>query len=130
MFKPDCIRRLAFSTTFLVTFISSLILSLGPAMSQPPTRIQFARGSYCGSYSGNFNQGKEFVLNLRRGQRFTSRNIGGGTQYDVYLTGPKGPINGQKVSASQIDYYIPVSGDYYVYVESTTSYSNIEFCAY
>jgi hypothetical protein len=130
MLKQNSLERLAFSTAFLVTFISSLILQLGPAMSQPPTRIQFARGSYCGSYSGNFSQGREFVLNLRRGQRFTSRNIGGGTQYDLYVSGPRGRINGQKVSPSQIDYYIPASGDYYVYIESTTSYSNVEFCAY
>jgi len=86
--------------------------------------------SYCGSYSGNFSRGREFVLNLRRGQRFTSRNIGGGTQYDLYVTGPKGRVSGTKVASDQIDYYIPANGDDYIYIESTTSNSNVEFCAY
>jgi hypothetical protein len=114
----------------LVMAISTFILPLDPAFAQKATRIKFARGSYCGSYSGNFSQGREFVLNLGSGQRFTSRNIGGGIQYDIYVTGPKGRISGEKVAKDQIEYYIPVKGDYYIYIESTTSFSNVEFCAY
>jgi hypothetical protein len=93
------------------------------------TRIKFARGSYCGSYSGNFQQGKNFVLGLRGGQTLSTRNIGGGTQYNVYVRGPRGDIPGEAASQSQINYYIPRSGDYYIRVESSTPYSNIEFCA-
>ncbi len=130
MLKQNSLGILAFSTTLLLTLISSLILQSVPANAQAPTRIQFAKGSYCGSYSGNFSRGRKFVLKLGGGQTFTSRNIGSGTQYDVYVTGPRGRINGQQVSDTQIDYYIPVSGDYYIYVESSNPYSNIEFCAY
>lgn len=110
-------------------FISQMWL-LEPVLAQKATRIQFAKNSYCGSYSGDFSQGKTFVLNLKRGQRFTSRNIGGGTQYDLSMNGPKGRINGTKVSDNQIDYYITASGDYYIYIESSTPSSNVEFCAY
>ncbi|NJO93173.1 MAG: hypothetical protein HC820_00225 [Hydrococcus sp. RM1_1_31] len=94
------------------------------------TRVQFARGSYCGSYSGNFSGGKEFVLRLARGQTFTSRNTGGGTQYDIYVKGPTGIVRGEKVSWEQINYYTPVAGDYYIYIESTMPYNSVEFCAY
>ncbi|MFB2879150.1 hypothetical protein [Floridanema aerugineum] len=102
--------------------------NISPALAA--TRIQFARGSYCGVYSGNFSSGREFVLHLRKGQNFTSRNTGSGTQYDVYVRGPGGRVPGTKVSPSQIDYAIPVTGNYYIYVESTTNYNSIEFCAY
>lgn len=110
-------------------FTSQMFL-LEPVLAQRATRIQFAKNSYCGSYSGNFSQGRTFVLNLRRGQRFTSRNIGGGTQYDVSMSGPKGRVNGTKVASDQIDYYIPSNGDYYIYITSSTPSSNVEFCAY
>lgn len=94
------------------------------------TRIQFARGSYCGMYSGNFTGGKEFVLRLAKGQTFTSKNVGNGTQYDIYVKGSTGVVRGEKVSTNEIQYYIPRAGNYYVYVESTVPHSSIEFCAY
>ena len=94
------------------------------------TRIAFARGSYCGYYSGNFSGGREFVLNLGRGQTFTSRNAGSGIQYDIYVYGSNGPVYGTKVSPSQINYQIPSQGDYHIYIESNTKYNSVEFCAY
>lgn len=111
----------------LVVILSG-ILNINPAVAA--TRIQFARGSYCGMYSGNFTGGKEFVLRLATGQTFTSKNVGEGTQYDVYVKGPTGVVRGEKISSNQIDYYIPRAGNYYVYVESTVPHSSIEFCAY
>ena len=94
------------------------------------TRIQFARGSYCGMYSGNFTGGKEFVLRLAKGQTFTSKNMGDGIQYNIYVKGPTGVVRGEKISVSEINYYIPRVGNYYIYVESTVPHSSIEFCAY
>lgn len=94
------------------------------------TRIQFAAGSYCGAYRGDFRGGREFVLNLAGGQTFTTRNIGEGVQTDVYVRGPAGRVFGQQVSPLQANYPIPVPGDYYVLVESTTPSGAIEFCAY
>jgi hypothetical protein len=105
------------------------IMTLAATEALAATRITFARGSYCGSYAGNFRRGKEFVLGLQRGQTFSTRNIGGGTQYNVYVRGPRGEISGEPVSESQINYFIPRSGDYYIRVVSSTPYSNIEFCA-
>lgn len=104
------------------------ILNINPAVAA--TRINFAKGSYCGVYSGNFSGGREFVLGLAKGQTFTSKNVGGGTQYDVYVKGPKGMVRGEKVASNQINYYLPKSGNYYIYVESDMPYNTIEFCAY
>ncbi|MGK7898529.1 MAG: hypothetical protein AB4372_34165 [Xenococcus sp. (in: cyanobacteria)] len=119
-------------SNFLVTLwlILTFFFTGSVTLGQAATRIKFPQGSYCGSYSGNFSGGREFVLNLGRGQTFTSQNTGGGTQYDVFVTGPTGRIRGQQVSDNQIDYYIPVTGDYYIYVESTIQYNSIQFCAY
>lgn len=113
--------------------IGSIILLTGVLninIAVAATRIQFAKGSYCGIYSGNFSGGKEFVLNLAKGQTLTSKNVGSGTQYDVYVKGSVGVVRGEKVNSEQINYYLPKSGNYYIYVESTAPYSTIEFCAY
>lgn len=115
-----------------ITILAFSILSLTffTASAEAATRIKFTRGSYCGSYSGNFSNGREFILGLGKGQTFTSRNIGHGTQYDLYVIGPTGIVAGEKVNLEQINYQIPVSGDYRIYIESSTRNSSIEFCAY
>lgn len=104
------------------------ILNINPA--DAATRIKFAKGSYCGMYSGNFSVGKEFVLNLGKGQTLTSKNVSGGTQYNIYVRGSVGVVRGEKVDTNEIDYYIPKTGNYYIYVDLTEPYSSIEFCAY
>lgn len=116
--------------TMTVLVCSFLALTSFTASAEAATRIKFARGSYCGSYSGNFSNGREFLLRLAARQTFTSRNIGSGTQYDVYVVGPKGRLFGEKVDVAQMNYQIPASGDYRIYVESSTPHSSIEFCAY
>ena len=118
----------AWGTVFLLGY--SLFMGSPLLAQKSPTRIQFARGSYCGSYSGNFSQGKQFVLNLSRSQTFTISNVGKGVQHDIFVSGPTGRINGRYVSEDQINYDIPVGGDYYIYIESTTPFNKVEFCAY
>ena len=121
-------KSILWATTFL--FGSSLFLNSSSLAQESATRIQFARGSYCGSYSGNFSQGKQFVLNLSQDQTLTVRNIGEGFQYDISVFGPAGQIGGRKVSPDRINYYTPVKGDYYINIESTSPFNAVEFCAY
>jgi hypothetical protein len=128
MQKPNINQQLLKLSVFL-TGVALSIVPLNPAIAQQVVRIAFARNSYCGVYSGNFSGGREFVLNLRRGQTLTSTNTGSGTQTE-YVTGPVGKVRGVKVASDQINYEIPANGDYYIYVESTSRYSSIEFCAY
>ncbi len=105
--------------TITLLAFSFLALTSFTASAEAATRIKFARGSYCGSYSGNFSNGREFLLRLAAYQTFTSRNIGAGTQHDVYVIGPNGRVFGEKVDVAQINYQIPASGDYRIYVESS-----------
>ncbi|BAZ47384.1 hypothetical protein NIES4102_44300 (plasmid) [Chondrocystis sp. NIES-4102] len=121
-------KNLALKAITCLPIVSTIAFNTNVANAA--TRIAFARGSYCGSYSGDFSGGREFVLNLGRGQTFTSRNIGGGVQYDMYVYGPVGSIYGAKLSSSQINYQIPSQGDYHIYIESSTTYNSVEFCAY
>jgi len=120
------------STLWVTAFLFSSSLVFGsPSLAQgSATRIQFAKGSYCGSYSGNFSQGKQFVLNLARDQTLTVRNVGDGFQYDISVFGPTGQIRGRNISQDQMNYYTPVKGDYYIYMSSTTPFNAVEFCAY
>lgn len=103
---------------------------LYPKNANATTRIIFARGSYCGSYSGDFSGGREFVLNLGKGQTFTARNTGGGVQYAISVYGAPGQVYGTKVSSDQINYQIPRRGDYYIDITSSIAYNSVEFCAY
>ncbi len=124
--------NIRFARRFAVSLGVSAAISCLPlvAIAQGTTRIEFAPNSYCGSYSGDFSGGREFVLWLSGGQTFTSRNIGSGTQYDVYLYGPDGEISGQRVASDEISYRTRQSGDHYIYIQSSNQYGAVEFCAY
>lgn len=113
-------------------FILAIIFSLCvPAIAAPKiTRIQFAKGSYCGSYTGNFSGGRRFILSLGRDQTFISRNNSGGDQIDVYVQGPTGQIPGEKISDNEIHYQTTAKGDYEIMVVSASKFSAVEFCAY
>jgi hypothetical protein len=111
----------------VVTTLTCLPPQLASAQT---TRIQFAKGSYCGTYTGDFSGGKRFVLGLGRNQTFISRNTGNSPQLDVYVTGPTGQISGRKVDGDEIHYQTTAKGDYEIMVLSRSSFSSIEFCAY
>ena len=62
-------RNLAISALIALPLVSNVVLNA--KLANATTRVRFARGSYCGSYSGNFSGGREFVLGLGAGQTFT-----------------------------------------------------------
>ncbi len=111
-------------------FIVTSIMLAATAIAGNATRIQFAKGSYCGSYSGNFAGGKQFVLRLGRDQTFISRNTSNSNQLDVYVTGPTGQIAGESVSNNEIHYRTTAKGDYEIMVISASNFSSVEFCVY
>jgi hypothetical protein len=118
-------KLIAFFVLFTVGTFSANLACAGGV-----TRIQFAKGSYCGSYTGNFSGGRRFVLQLGRNQTFISRNTGNSQQLDVYVTGPTGNISGEKVSNNEIRYQCTAKGDYEIKVLSDSTFSSVEFCAY
>ncbi len=108
-----------------------LALSMSAVATAKTTPIKFAKGSYCGSYSGNFTHGKRFSLFLKANQEFVSKNTGYSEQYDVYMRAPNGRyLRGEKISSDEIMYKTTRSGRHIIYVQSAEPYSSIEFCAY
>ena len=110
--------------------LAVLTLSLTASPAFATTRIRFPRGSFCGTYVGNFRRGREFVLGLRDGQRLTVRNIGIGRQTTTDVEGPTGTLEAVRDSDSQLSYYTEADGDHYIVVRSTTARASIEFCAF
>ncbi len=129
LFQKSFITKSFIAKSFTLSF--AILVSCSNFVAQAATRIEFAKGSFCGSYSGNYFRGKEFVLNLGRGQTLAIRNTGRGTHYDVFVFEPNNRIvRGQKVARDQINFYIPTSGDYSIEISSTVKFNSIEFCAY
>ena len=94
------------------------------------TRIVFARGRYCGSYSGDFRTPRVFLIGLRAGQEFTVRNTGRGQQYGITVTGPTGTLDGENTSSNTLSYYTDADGDHYVTISAVVRYTSVQFCAY
>lgn len=107
-----------------------LAIAIITSAADAQTRISFPPGSYCGQYSGDFRRPRTFVLNLGRGQTLTSRNLSGGSQWDLYVNGPTGRVPPSRDRNDQLSYRIPVTGDYHIKIEASTPYSSVEFCAY
>lgn len=95
------------------------------------TKIKFAKGSYCGSYSGNFLKGKTFSLYLAANQEFITRNTGNGLQYDITVKAPNGrKLRGEQLNDDELMYTTTRKGRHIIRVKSTQRYNSIEFCAY
>ena len=95
------------------------------------TRIKFSKGSYCGSYSGNYRSGREFVLSLKADQRLVIRNTGVGRQTTWAVTSPGGyDLDYNRIDDSTLEYYTEERGNHYILVTSTASRSSVQFCAY
>lgn len=111
-------------------FAGIMVLCIATIPASAATRIKFPRGSFCGNYSGNYRNGREFVLNLDNGQRFTVTNTGVGVQTNWSVRGPSGHLEGFRVNRSTLEYFTEARGNHYVYVTSTASPSAVQFCAY
>lgn len=121
-------RKIRSAATFVALSVGSLAVL--PGVAHAATRIVFPRGSYCGTYSGNYHNGRQFVLGLAGGQRFTVANTGVGNQTTWSVSGPTGELSAYRVTRSLIEYYTEADGPHYVYVTSTARRSSIQFCAY
>jgi hypothetical protein len=118
----------------LSRFVIIGVLAIGSlgisGSAEAATRIVFPKGTYCGTYSGNYRRGREFVLGLSGDQRFQVINTGAGQQTTWSVEGPAGELEGDRLNRSTLEYYTEASGDHYVYVTSTSTRSSIKFCAY
>ncbi len=117
----------------MIAAVSLALCSLGGFMptANAATRIKFPKGSFCGSYSGNYRNGREFVLSLKADQRLVVRNTGVGRQTTWSVTGPSGyELDYSRIDDSTLEYYTEERGNHYIEVTSTASRSSVQFCAY
>lgn len=100
-----------------------------PSQAKAPTPVVFAKGSYCGSFTGNVQHGRTFRLGLLANQDFIVTNIGNGQINVAAVDGPNGRIKGSRYGNSK-RYYISKNGRHDVLIFANTGHSSIEFCAY
>lgn len=110
--------------------VLSLSLGLGASSALARTRINFPKGSSCGSYSGNDN---EYILGLGKGQNFI---VSGNSFWSIKVEGSSGrvlkpsQINKDGDFLKDAEYLIPDTGDYIVSVSIPSEVADVEFCAY
>ncbi|OOR87209.1 hypothetical protein B0181_10845 [Moraxella caviae] len=109
-----------------ILLAASLLALTTPSFAKV-TPIKFAKGSYCGSFSGNY-AGRTFTLGLGAGQTLEIRN----RYANPIVRDPKG----RKVyheAGSEWVYFIKTKGTYKITLHpfgNEGTYDNITFCAY
>lgn len=93
------------------------------------TKVTFAKDSYCGSFTGNIREGKEFRLWLMPDQNLVIRNVGEDQINVAYVSGPSGRLDGDR-NGDETSYITQRKGNHYMKVFGNSRYSNVEFCAY
>ena len=114
--------------------IIAITIALSSAFSMPlqakaPTKVVFAKGSYCGSFTGNVRHGRTFRLGLLANQDFIITNTGDGQINVASVKGPNGIIRGSRIGNAK-GYYISKSGPHDILIYANSNHSSIEFCAY
>ncbi|MDO4895522.1 hypothetical protein [Moraxella sp.] len=111
----------------------SLIAFAGQSFANT-TPIKFAKGSYCGSFTGNYAN-RTFTLGLGKGQTLLiNGNEGAGVDgaKDIIVKGPNGktlPYDGQDYG----QWIVRTTGKHTIKIipySPRDAYSSIEFCAY
>lgn len=94
------------------------------------TPIKFAKGSSCGSFSGNA-KGRTFTLYLNANQELliSSDDFYSDTK-DTIVKNPHGQTLEGSGLRSGISYSTDTKGKYTIKVIPTTNHINLEFCAY
>ncbi len=93
------------------------------------TKVTFAKDSYCGSFAGNIQNGKEFRLWLMPEQNLVIRNVGDDQINVAYVSGPSGRLTGDRYD-NETSYFTERKGNHRMKVYGNSSYSSVEFCAY
>ncbi|MDO4895523.1 hypothetical protein [Moraxella sp.] len=105
----------------------SLIAFAGQSFANT-TPIKFAKGSFCGSFSGNA-KGRTFTLNLNANQQLfiSSNNIYADT-LDVTVKNPHGQVMPAFGLRNALSYDTDVKGKYTVKINPARNHINLEFC--
>lgn len=117
----------------LALALTTSLLTVTPAFAKT-VRINFARGSYCGSYQGKIRPGDVFLINLNAEQRFdiktseaismTVKNSRTGAELEPVDT----IQNNDKTFV--IKYFTRQKGDHKIIISESLNMADIQFCAY
>lgn len=115
----------------LIMTVLALSSLMANAVQAAPTstKITFAKGSYCGNFTGNLKNGKVFRLWLMPEQNLVIRNIGDDQISVAYAAGPNGQLIGERHD-TETGYTTERKGNHYIKVYGNSSHSAVEFCAY
>nr|WP_317200299.1 hypothetical protein [uncultured Psychrobacter sp.] len=105
------------------------LMTMNAQAAESSTKITFADNSYCGSFTGNIKDGKEFRLWLMANQNLVIRNVGDDQISVAYVTGPNGRLSGDRYD-NENSYFTERKGNHRMKVYGNSSHSSVEFCAY
>lgn len=113
----------------IATMTVAPLIAMSAQAANAPTKITFAKDSYCGSFTGNIKNGKEFSLWLLPEQNLVIRNVGDDQINIAYVTGPNGRLTGDRYE-NENSFFTERKGNHNIKVYGNSSFSSVEFCAY
>lgn len=113
-------------TVITTAMLAASFISLS---ANAATKVTFTDGSYCGSFAGNLQDGKDFSLWLMPEQELIIRNTGDDQISVAYVKGPKGRLDAV-VYDNVRAYYTEAKGNHQIRIYGNSYHSMVEFCAY
>ncbi|PNK61330.1 hypothetical protein [Psychrobacter sp. FDAARGOS_221] len=109
--------------------ITAALLATSAQAAEPTTKLVFAKGSYCGSFSGDLKRGKRFSLWLLANQEVIIRNTGYSKIKVAYIDSPNGRVKGEHFD-NMTSFYTTKRGNHYIKIYGSDHHSSVEICAY
>lgn len=118
-------------TLSFAVILSSLLLSINPVLAKT-IKINFAKGSYCGSYQGKIKVNDVFLVNIGKEHQLIIKNKNAHNYSVISPTGKILPLI-QSYSKTENQYWTgKESGDFKIRIDSIPSGLNadLQICAY
>lgn len=115
----------------IALFATTLLLMAGinqTASASASTKINFAKGSYCASYSGDFSQKKSYSIALKKGQLFEVKAAN--MEDGVVVRDSRGVVSGDWADSTTYRITTRTKGNHIVTVHSPEGNQTVQFCAY
>lgn len=109
--------------------LTAMTLASVPQTATATTRIVFPKGSYCGSYSGDFRNSKTFSIYLAKGQSFSIES--NNPMNSVIVRDSRGIKRGYWSGGdTYYDLVTRTKGTHNITIKTDSSYEDVKFCAY
>lgn len=113
----------------IAALVTLPLTAISAQAADKSTKITFAKDSYCGNFTGNIKNGKEFRLWLLPEQNLVIRNVGDDQINVAYVSGPNGRLTGDRYD-NEHSYFTQRKGNHRMKVYGNSNHSSVEFCAY